>query len=160
MKKIFTITLLFVFSLSFSQTFILPSVGVQSTFSGGCPVGTCSGTLLDPGGTGSYPNGVNQIYQTFCPTNPGNCLQVTFTSFNTELGYDYLTIGNGPAQNSAVFTGAPAAAGGQIWGTPAVPFSYTANNSSGCLTFRFRSDGIFNYSGFVFLLNRMELLLF
>jgi gliding motility-associated-like protein len=148
MKKIFTITLLFVFSLSFSQTFILPSVGVQSTFSGGCPVGTCSGTLLDPGGTGSYPNGVNQIYQTFCPTNPGNCLQVTFTSFNTELGYDYLTIGNGPAQNSAVFTGAPAAAGGQIWGTPAVPFSYTANNSSGCLTFRFRSDGIFNYSGF------------
>jgi gliding motility-associated-like protein len=148
MKKIFTLTLLFVFSLSFSQTFILPSVGVQSTYSGGCPQGGCSGTLLDPGGAGNYPNNVNQIYQTFCPTVPGNCVRVTFTSFNTELGFDYLTIGNGPAQNSAVFTGAPAAAGGQIWGTPATPFSYQANNSSGCLTFRFNSDFVTNRPGF------------
>ncbi|MES2514355.1 MAG: gliding motility-associated C-terminal domain-containing protein [Bacteroidota bacterium] len=148
MKKIFTLSFLFVFSLSFSQTFILPSVGVQSTYCGGCPMGTCSGTLLDPGGAGLYPNNVNQIYQTFCPTTPGNCLRVTFTAFDTELGYDFVTVGNGPAQNSAVFNGAPAAAGGQIWGTPAVPFSYTANNTSGCLTFRFNSDNIINYAGF------------
>jgi gliding motility-associated-like protein len=148
MKKIFTLSLLFVFSLSFSQTFVLPSVGVQSTYCGGCPMGTCSGTLLDPGGAGVYPNNVNQIYQTFCPTTPGNCLRVTFTAFDTELGYDFVTVGNGPAQNSAVFNGAPAAAGGQIWGTPTVPFSYTANNTSGCLTFRFNSDNIFNYAGF------------
>ena len=148
MKKIFTLSLLFVFSLSFSQTFILPSVGVQSTYCGGCPQGGCSGTLLDPGGAANYPNSVNQIYQTFCPTVAGNCVKVTFTSYNTELGFDYLTVGNGPAQNSAVFTGAPAAAGGQIWGTPATPFSYQANNSSGCLTFRFNSDNIFNYAGF------------
>jgi gliding motility-associated-like protein len=148
MNKILTITLSFIFTTAISQTFILPSTGVQSTFSGGCPVGTCSGTLLDPGGAANYPNNVNQIYQTFCPTTPGNCLQVTFTSYNTEASFDYLTIGNGPAQNSAVFTGAPANASGQIWGTPAVPFSYTANNSSGCLTFRFRSDFITTRPGF------------
>jgi gliding motility-associated-like protein len=148
MKKIVIIPLMFVFSFSFSQTFILPSTGVQSTFSGGCPIGTCSGTLLDPGGTGNYPSNVNQIYQTICPTTPGNCIRATFTAFNTETNFDFLTIGNGPAQNSAVFTGAPATAGGQIWGTPAVPFNYTANNSSGCLTFRFNSDVIFQFSGF------------
>ncbi|MDF2450135.1 MAG: hypothetical protein K0R26_2639, partial [Bacteroidota bacterium] len=148
MKKIFILTFYLSSLVSFSQTFILPSSGVQSTFSGGCPVGTCSGTLLDPGGTGNYSNNINQIYQTFCPSTPGNCLQVTFTSFNTESGFDYLTIGNGPAQNSAVFVGAPANASGQIMGTPAVPFSYTSNNSSGCLTFRFRSDFINTRSGF------------
>ncbi|MBA4239260.1 MAG: hypothetical protein C0448_00935 [Sphingobacteriaceae bacterium] len=148
MKKVFTFLLLFVFAYSYSQTFILPSTGVQSTFSGGCPVGTCSGTLLDPGGAANYPNNINQIYQTFCPTTPGNCMQVTFSAFNTENGFDYLTIGNGPAQNSAVFIGAPANASGQIMGTPAVPFSYTANNSSGCLTFRFRSDFVTNRPGF------------
>ena len=148
MKKIFTLILLVVCGYSYSQTFILPSSGVQSTYSGGCPVGTCSGTLLDPGGNSNYPNNVNQIYQTFCPTTPGTCLQVTFTAFNTENNFDYLTIGNGPAQNSAVFTGAPANASGQIMGTPAVPFSYTANNSSGCLTFRFNSDFITNRPGF------------
>lgn len=150
MKKIFTLSLLFVFTISFSQTFILPSTGVQSTFSGGCPVGTCAGTLLDPGGAGNYSNNINSIYQTFCPTTPGNCLQVTFSAFNTESGFDYLTIGNGPAQNSAVFIGAPANASGQIMGNLAgsVPFSYTANNSSGCLTFRFTSDFINVRAGF------------
>lgn len=148
MKKIFTLILLVVCGYSYSQTFILPSTGVQSTFSGGCPVGTCAGTLLDPGGAGNYSNNINSIYQTFCPTTPGTCLQVTFSAFNTENGFDYLTIGNGPAQNSAVFIGAPANASGQIMGTPAVPFSYTANNSSGCLTFRFRSDIITTRPGF------------
>lgn len=150
MKKIFTLSLLFVFTISFSQTFILPSTGVQSTFSGGCPVGTCAGTLLDPGGAGNYSNNINSIYQTFCPTTPGNCLQVTFSAFNTESGFDYLTIGNGPAQNSAVFIGAPANASGQIMGnlSGSVPFSYTANNSSGCLTFRFTSDFINVRAGF------------
>ena len=148
MKKIFTFSLLFIYSVSFSQTFILPSTGVQSTFSGGCPVGTCAGTLLDPGGAANYANNINQIYQTFCPTTPGNCLQVTFSAFNTENGFDYLTIGNGPAQNSAVFIGAPANVSGQIMGTPVTPFSYTANNSSGCLTFRFKSDFTTNRPGF------------
>ena len=148
MKKIFTLFVTCLITISYSQTFILPATGVQSTYSGGCPVGTCSGTLLDPGGAGNYANNINSIYQTFCPTTPGNCLQVTFTSFNTELNWDYLLVGNGPAQNSAAFTGAPANASGQIWGTPAVPFSYTANNSSGCLTFRFYSDFVTNRPGF------------
>ncbi len=148
MKKLYTLLFSILFVATFAQTFILPSTGVQNTYSGGCPVGTCSGTLLDPGGAGNYPNNVNQIYQVFCPTTPGTCIQATFTSFNTELGYDFLTIGNGPAQNSAVFTGAPANASGQIWGTPTVPFSYTANNSSGCLTFRFNSDATVNRPGF------------
>lgn len=132
---------------SFSQVYLQKTVGVQSTYSGGCPVSTCSGTFYDNGGSGgNYSNNINHIYQVFCPSSPGMCLKATFTSFNVETSYDYLQIGNGPAQNSTVFTTAPSSYIGMygvygISGTPTVPFSYTANNSSGCLTFRFYSEG-------------------
>ncbi|MEO9258100.1 MAG: hypothetical protein ABI207_06945 [Crocinitomicaceae bacterium] len=139
---------------SLSQTYLQPAVGLQSTYSGGCPISTCSGTYYDDGGlSGNYSNNVGQIYQVICPSSPGKCLQVTFNSFNVQglslLGglRDGLSIGNGPAQNSTVFTTAPANGSGWIYGTPSTPFSYTANNSSGCLTFRFLSNGSGNQSG-------------
>lgn len=61
--------------------------------------------------------------------------------------FDYLTVGNGPTQNSALFTTAPALASGRICGLPAIPFSYTSTHTSGCLTLRFTSDGIVNAPG-------------
>jgi hypothetical protein len=145
-RVIFIFTLLWGCFLG-AQTYYQSTAGVQNTYNGGCPVATCSGTFYDDGGSaGNYSNNINAIYRVFCPNTAGKCLKISFTSFNVEGAgffgpYDYLSIGNGPAQNSTLFTTSPADASGYIYGTPAVPFSYTANNSSGCLTVRFSSDG-------------------
>ena len=119
-----------------------PTTGIQNEFVGACLVADCGPfTYADNGNTsGDYANNINNIYRVFCPSIAGNCMQVTFNSFNTENGFDWLTVGNGPTQNSTVFTTPPANALGRIMGTPAVPFSYTSTDASGCLTFRFRSD--------------------
>lgn len=123
-----------------------PTVGIQGEYVGACLVSTCSGLYTDDGGTAAnYSANINAIYRVFCPTNAGQCMQATFTSFDVEPAgifyYDYLTVGNGPTQNSTVFTTAPANGTGRIFGTPAVPFSYTSTHQSGCLTMRFTSDG-------------------
>lgn len=139
----------FIVSIAKAQTYNHPSVGQQNTYSGGCPIATCSGTYYDDGGAGAnYSNNINNIYQVICPSSAGTCLQVNFTSFDVENSNwlfgptDWLTIGNGPAQNSTLFTSSPANGSGQIFGQSGIaPFTYTANNSSGCLTFRFYSDG-------------------
>lgn len=149
MKQIYITLYLIVFcNFIFSQTFSHPTTGQNLTYSGGCPEHTCSGMYYDDGGpTNNYSDNINRVYQTFCPDQDDVCLEVTFNSFNTETTYDYLQIGSGPAQNSPYFTTAPADASGQIMGTPATPFSYTSNHSSGCLTFTFTSDGSVNRLG-------------
>lgn len=154
--KLFYITILscvFTFTVN-AQTYVQSTAGVQSTYSGGCPVSTCSGTFVDDGGaSGDYSTSIGYpyaggIYRVFCPDSPGKCLSVTFTSFNVEpYNYtyawgDYLTVGNGPAQGSPWFTSGPADINGLLTGNlgASTPFTYTANNSSGCLTLMFRSD--------------------
>ena len=113
---------------------------------GNCLVTDCGpANFYDNGGSSAdYAVGslVGGTYRVFCPSIAGNCMRVTFNSFDTEGGgADYLTIGNGPTQNSTFFTTAPANAVGRIFGTPATPFSYTSSHASGCLTFRFRENG-------------------
>lgn len=129
------------FSHSFGQ-YSHPTVGINSEFVGSCLVANCGPlTYTDNGGViGNYSNNINNIYRVFCPSVAGNCMQVTFSQFDTENTFDYLMIGNGPTQNSPLFTTPPANGVGRIMGTPAVPFTYTATGASGCLTFRFRSD--------------------
>ncbi|MFZ1685995.1 MAG: hypothetical protein WAU70_01120 [Flavobacteriales bacterium] len=130
------------------QTYIMPSVGVQNTYNGACLVSTCSGTFYDSGGAGgNYAANVNAIYRTFCPSSPGMCVRATFTSFSMLDTYflcfgpnsccDYLQILNGPAQNSpALYSNCTTS-----------PGTITANNASGCLTFRFVSDGTVQLPG-------------
>ena len=119
-----------------------PTIGIAGEYVGACLVGTCGpSTYRDNGGLfGNYSNNINNIYRVFCPNTAFQCMQVTFSAFNTENNFDYLMIGNGPTQNSTLFTTAPANGVGRIMGTPATPFSYTSTDASGCLTFRFRSD--------------------
>lgn len=146
MKKI----LLFVFAsiislLSYAQPYFHPTAGISSEYVGSCVENLPSGQsdYWDNGGpSGDYSLDINNVYRVFCPSEAGNCVRVTFGSFNTEFNYDYLTIGNGPTQNSTLFTTAPANASGQLTGNlnAAVPFSYTSTDASGCLTFRFNSD--------------------
>lgn len=126
-----------------------PTVGIAGEYVGSCLVTDCGpSNYYDNGGAGgNYANNINNIYRVFCPNTAGRCMRVTFNSFDVETTFDYLTIGNGPTQNSAVFTTAPANGAGRIWGTPATPFSYTSTDASGCLTFRFFSDNVVNRPG-------------
>ncbi len=98
-------------------------------------VSTCSGLFYDSGGaSGNYANNENFTY-TICATG-GQCVRVSFTSFNIESGYDYLYIYNGPSTASPLI--------GTYTGTtsPGVITSTT-----GCLTFRFTSDYIITAPG-------------
>ena len=98
----------------------------------------CSGTFNDSGGAGgNYTDGQNFTY-TICPSTPGQSVQVSFTSFNTESGWDYLYIYDG---NSTAFPLIGTYSGGTSPGT------VVSSNANGCLTFRFTSDGSVNYAG-------------
>lgn len=95
----------------------------------GLTVNTCSGLFFDSGGSGGTYSNNQTLVETFC-SNSGNCLMFVFTSFNTQSGRDTLTI----------FDGASTAATriGVYSGTTLPP---TIISTTGCLTFRFKSDG-------------------
>jgi hypothetical protein len=137
------VTSILLITNSKAQTFLHGTVGIQGERVTNCLTSTCTGNYFDSGGNaGNYTNNITGgLYRVFCPTIPGNCMRVTFNRFSTEATFDFLTIGNGATQNAPVFTNPPALnPSGRISGNPAVPFTYTANNPSGCLTFRFTSD--------------------
>lgn len=100
----------------------------------------CGGTFYDSGGNGGdYGSGQTLIY-TFCPSTPGADMVFNFTSFTLEDSYDFLYIYDG---NS---TAAPSL--GAYTGTTG-PGTVTASptNPTGCITFRFTSDGSVQYAG-------------
>jgi len=135
-------------SVAAAQTYNHPTLGQQNTYTGACMATTCSGTYYDNGGAaGNYAANVNNVFRTFCPNQAGMCVRATFTQFAMNDTYflcfgpnsccDYLSILNGPVQNS------PA-----LWSNcTASPGVITANNPSGCLTFRFVSDGSVQLAG-------------
>lgn len=140
MKKfVYSIIILCSFSVQ-SQTYLHPSVGLNSTYSGGCREHTCSGLYYDNGGpAANYSNNINQIYQTFCPDQDNVCLRVNFSSWELESEwiwgwshYDWLQVLNGPAQNSPSF--------GYLVNT-GTNVTFTSSHSSGCLTFVNYTDG-------------------
>ena len=92
----------------------------------------CGGNFVDSGGvSGNYSNSQN-ITTTICPTNPGDFVTITFTSFNLENNFDFLRIYNGNSTAAPLlgtFTGAT------------LPPSFTSTAANGCLTFNFTSDG-------------------
>ncbi|PLX03049.1 MAG: hypothetical protein C0594_11135, partial [Marinilabiliales bacterium] len=99
-------------------------------------VNTCSGTFTDPGGGGnnsSYPACDHQVY-VYCPDQPGYLMQMDFTDFDVEGGYDYLCIYDGDNVNATTLG---------CWDND-VPVAgivqATQTNTSGCLTFEFHSD--------------------
>ncbi len=166
MRLLIIVFIFLVFANFANAQFLHPTVGINGENVGSCLTSTCSGTYLDNGGVGgNYSNNVNSTYRVFCPNTAGNCVSLTFTSFSMEgmvnpagpppldCYYDYLTIGNGPTQNSSPIiqvppsSADPAATTGRICGTPVVPFTYTSTDPSGCLSLRFTSDGSVNLAG-------------
>ncbi|MDA3819204.1 MAG: T9SS type A sorting domain-containing protein [Candidatus Delongbacteria bacterium] len=126
--------------------YIHPTEGLQSTYLGACMVNIDCGethAYYDDGGpSGNYSNNINNYYRTFCPDAPGKCIQATMNSMSIESGWDFLSVGNGPTQNGPILwkgsnthTSPNTSEGSWNGGT------WTSTDASGCLTYRFSSDG-------------------
>ena len=99
----------------------------------------CGDILFDSGGaTGNYANNESTTVTIF-PENVGDLVTFTFLSFDTEAGWDFLTVYNGPDTSSDVlgnFSGAT------------VPDPVSSTDATGALTFVFDSDGFTNNPGY------------
>jgi hypothetical protein len=99
----------------------------------------CGNQFIDNGGMNNYAlNSIDTIV--ICPSNVNEAVQITFSEFNIENGYDFLTVFNGDSFSS------------QLIGTytdTVIPNTFTAENTSGCLTFLFQSDDIINAAGWI-----------
>ncbi|WP_405395862.1 Calx-beta domain-containing protein [Maribacter sp. Asnod2-G09] len=91
---------------------------------------TCSDTFFDPGGLSNYGNNQDVTY-TICPDTADTYLNVNFTSFEIVSG-DLLYIYDGNSTGAALI--------GQ-YDSANVPTSINSSAASGCLTFRFVSNG-------------------
>src|SRR5574343_545241 len=100
----------------------------------------CGGTFYDSGGNGGTYGASQTLIYTFCPSTAGADMVFNFTTFNLENSYDFLYIYDG---NS---TAAPSL--GAYTGTTG-PGTVTASptNPTGCITFRFTSDGSVQNAG-------------
>ena len=112
----------------------------------------CGGNFVDTGGVAGNYSGNEDYIVTICPPNAGEYVTVTFSSFNTEANWDKLYVydgnstaapqiasANGPGFGTVLIPGA-------YWGTT-IPGPFEATGTSGCLTFRFVSDGVLNNPG-------------
>jgi len=102
---------------------------------------TCSMTLYDNGGpSGNYANSSNGS-TTIYPGVAGQYVQLSFASFNTESGFDYVYVYNGNSTAAAQVAGSP------FTGT-SLPSSITSSAADGSLTIQLTSDGSVNRAGF------------
>lgn len=134
-KSIITIFLLGILK-TYAQTYNMPASYTTYT--------TCSGDFYDSGGaglTGASRAGNNEDRTvTFCPSTPGDKVQIIFTVFDLDNSFDFLYIfdGNSTAAPSlGVYTG--------VSGPGTV--QATSTNTSGCVTIRFTSDAITRSGG-------------
>ncbi|PSG91770.1 PKD domain-containing protein, partial [Aurantibacter aestuarii] len=131
MKKITLI--IFLFSLfTFGQNVVMQN----GTFN------QCAGTFTDSGGpSGTYGNNENFTI-TFCPTTPGDNVQLDFTAFSTQNNADILTIYNGPDTTFDLignYSGGPANSPGSISAMLELAPG-GMQNPDGCLTIVFISN--------------------
>lgn len=93
-------------------------------------VTTCSDTFFDPGGLSNYSNNQDVTY-TICPDTADTYLNVNFSSFEIVSG-DILYVYDGNSTGATLI--------GQ-YDSANVPTSINSSAASGCLTFRFVSNG-------------------
>jgi len=98
-------------------------------------INACSGNFYDSGGNngGNHDDNESLVF-TICPDSPNSAIQVNFTSFSTEAGYDTLFVINGDDIGDPLF--------GLFTGNSG-PGVTTSTDASGCLTFYFVSDDSF-----------------
>jgi hypothetical protein len=101
----------------------------------------CNGIeFADTGGTSSNYGDMETVFRTIVPNVPNNNIVLTFSDFNFELDYDYLSVYNGNT------TAAPLL--GRYTGTT-IPGPFTSSAADGSLTVKYTSDQFVNFSGFV-----------
>ncbi|TSJ42511.1 PKD domain-containing protein [Fluviicola chungangensis] len=126
------------FTICITEPPALPSGSIVMPASGSTTA--CSGNFYDSGGLADYANSESRVF-TICPSTAGAKLKLVFSAFQTE-GVDYLEVFDGnsvAAPSLGTFSGSTSP--GTIQATP--------SNASGCLTFRFTSDGSVVYPGWV-----------
>lgn len=134
MKKIFILSLLFTFLAFFAQaqTYLISSQGT---------VTACSGDFYDSGGSGAAYGANQNFVMTFHSNNtPNTHIKMTFNSFDVDPG-DTLIIYDGSTTAAAVI--------GKYNNNNLPPNFVDASiyNTSGDLTFRFKSNGTLNNAG-------------
>jgi len=114
----------------------------------------CGEQFIDNGGANAnYISNSDNTY-TICPTNPGEVVTVTFTSFDVETIWDGLYVFDGNSINAPQISSGnpgnsiPGGLPGAFWGTT-IPGPFTSTSADGCLTFRFRSDNVVNRAGWI-----------
>jgi len=113
---------------------------------------SCGSTFTDPAGAAANYADNSDYTVTIYPSTPGQMVTVTFTSFSVEVNYDALYIFNGNSINAPQIASSnpasnvPGGLAGGFWGNT-IPGIFTSSSADGSLTFRFRSDGTVNYSG-------------
>ncbi|REE08536.1 CUB-like protein, partial [Winogradskyella pacifica] len=132
MKYIFTIIPLLFSSLLFAQ-----DVNMQTA-----TINQCGGVFYDSGGEFSSYNNDENFILTICPENPGERVRLEFTDFFTQ--------GGGTPDVMSIFNGDSVAA--TSYGDFSGPNSpgivqASVNNTSGCLTIQFISDGAGSVDG-------------
>jgi subtilase family serine protease len=117
----------------------LPFAGTVVPKTGSATLTSCGTTVYDHGGTDDYEDYANGTL-TISPGTAGARVRLTLTSFNTESGFDYLRVYDGPSINSPLLA--------SYNGIVAAGTAVTATNAAGVLTLQFTSDGSVVRSGF------------
>jgi hypothetical protein len=107
------------------------NIGSDVLMGSSASVTTCSAVFTDSGTR--FANYANKLTQTmtFKPATVGSSVNVNFTAFDVEEGYDYLYVYNGPSASSPLL--------GKYTGN-ILPPSLTSTAANGELTFKFISD--------------------
>ncbi|MGB3143985.1 MAG: Calx-beta domain-containing protein [Maribacter sp.] len=127
-----------------------PSVVISDTATGtiiddegvimtnGATSNQCGAVFLDSGGLGNYGNNSNVVH-TICPDGASDYVEVVFSEFDVEAGFDFLYVYEGTSTAGTLI--------GQ-YDNNNIPTTITSTDGSGCLTFRFTSDNTVVGSGF------------
>ena len=132
MKRILLLLLLLLSGSIQSQTYLMNNTSVS----------TCSGTFYDSGGQlGTYLASETYV-KTFCPSTPGNYIQLNFSMFDVEgEPFDYMTIYEGTGTGGAII-----GTYGNISPLDCLDI-IASSHPSGCITISFVSDGSLEYNG-------------
>jgi hypothetical protein len=107
----------------------------------------CGGDIfMDTGGqNGDYGNS-QYIVKTFYPQVAGDKVLLTFTEFDLEDGFDFITVYDGESITSPPFANGIDLTGENLTGNN-LPGPFQATNSAGAITVEFESDVFLNYDG-------------
>jgi hypothetical protein len=101
----------------------------------------CNGLVFaDTGGTSSNYADMETVVRTIVPNVPNNNIVLTFSEFNFEQDYDFLSVYNGNTTAATLL--------GKFTGTT-IPGPFTSSAADGSLTVKYTSDQFLNFSGFV-----------